>query len=68
MDMNRDDPNLKMIIEGVAEQLEVNRGRSPILEEWETCGNRAEMLLPYQSGSWGPDAVKNLFKLSPTNG
>jgi glucose-6-phosphate 1-dehydrogenase len=28
---------------------------TPILEECETCGNRAEMLLPYEAGSWGPD-------------
>jgi glucose-6-phosphate 1-dehydrogenase len=33
---------------------------TPILEGCETCGNRAEMLLPYEAGSWGPDAVKNL--------
>jgi len=27
---------------------------TPILEECETCRNRAQMLLPYESGSWGP--------------
>lgn len=40
---------------------------TPVLEGCETCGNRAEMLLPYRAGSWGPDAVENLMKLSPTN-
>jgi glucose-6-phosphate 1-dehydrogenase len=34
---------------------------SPILEECETCGNRAEMLLPYEAGSWGPDVGKKLL-------
>jgi glucose-6-phosphate 1-dehydrogenase len=38
---------------------------TPILEECEACGNRAEMLLPYQAGSWGPDAVKNLYRRNP---
>jgi glucose-6-phosphate 1-dehydrogenase len=32
---------------------------TPILESCETCRNRAEMLLPYAAGSWGPEAVKN---------
>jgi glucose-6-phosphate 1-dehydrogenase len=40
---------------------------TPILEGCETCGDRAEMLLPYQAGSWGPDAVRKLLKPSPTN-
>ena len=40
---------------------------TPILEGCETCGNRAELLLPYEAGSWGPDAVKRLLKGSPMN-
>jgi len=35
---------------------------TPILEGCETCGDRAEMLFPYEAGSWGPDAAKNLFR------
>jgi len=35
---------------------------TPILEGCETCGNRAEMLHPYEAGSWGPKAVKILHK------
>ena len=31
---------------------------TPILLECETCGNRAEMLHPYEAGSWGPPEVK----------
>ncbi len=27
---------------------------TPILEQCETCGERREMLLPYEAGSWGP--------------
>lgn len=34
---------------------------TPILEACETCGNRAEMILPYQAGSWGPEAVKKVL-------
>lgn len=30
---------------------------TPILYECETCGGRAEMLLPYESGTWGPKAA-----------
>ena len=33
---------------------------TPILEECETCGGRSEMLLPYNSGSWGPQSVEIL--------
>lgn len=40
---------------------------TPILEECETCDNRAEVLLPYQAGSWGPEAVKKIMKTSPKN-
>jgi glucose-6-phosphate 1-dehydrogenase len=35
---------------------------TPILKECETCGNRAELLLPYKSGTWGPEAAENLMK------
>jgi glucose-6-phosphate 1-dehydrogenase len=35
---------------------------TPILKECETCGERAELLLPYDSGTWGPKAAKNLMK------
>jgi glucose-6-phosphate 1-dehydrogenase len=40
---------------------------TPILEGCEECSNRAEMLLPYEAGSWGPDAVKKMMKTSPMN-
>jgi glucose-6-phosphate 1-dehydrogenase len=33
---------------------------TPILTECETCSNRPEMLQPYESGSWGPDAAMRL--------
>ena len=33
---------------------------TPILKECETCHGRSTMLLPYPSGSWGPDAVRKL--------
>ncbi len=32
----------------------------PILEQCETCGDRAKMLKPYPSGSWGPEAAQRL--------
>ena len=32
---------------------------TPILEGCETCGNRAELLLPYEAGSWGPALTLN---------
>ena len=35
---------------------------TPILEECETCSTRAKMLLPYESGTWGPDGARNLLK------
>jgi len=35
---------------------------TPILKECETCANRGEALLTYDSGTWGPKAVKGLFK------
>ncbi len=33
---------------------------TPILEECETCGDRAEALLPYNAGTWGPKAFRDL--------
>ena len=33
---------------------------TPILESCETCGDRAEMLMPYNAGTWGPRAFINL--------
>lgn len=30
---------------------------TPILQECETCGDRAKVLYPYESGTWGPDAA-----------
>jgi len=33
---------------------------TPILEKCETCGDRAEMLLPYDSGTWGPLEARTL--------
>jgi len=33
---------------------------TPILKECETCGDRSKMLLPYESGTWGPEAVRAL--------
>jgi len=35
---------------------------TPILKECETCANRGENLLPYDSGTWGPKAVRGLLK------
>ncbi len=35
---------------------------TPILKECETCGDRSKLLLPYNSGTSGPDATKNLMK------
>jgi glucose-6-phosphate 1-dehydrogenase len=35
---------------------------TPILQECETCSDRGEMLLPYESGSWGPKAAEELRK------
>ncbi len=35
---------------------------TPILEECETCDDRGERLLPYKSGSWGPEAARRLKK------
>ena len=35
---------------------------TPILEECETCGDRSEMLLPYNSGSWGPQPFDKIWK------
>ncbi len=35
---------------------------TPILKECETCTNRGETLLTYDSGTWGPKAVRSLFK------
>jgi glucose-6-phosphate 1-dehydrogenase len=33
---------------------------TPVLEECESCGDRKERLLPYESGSWGPEAAQRL--------
>jgi glucose-6-phosphate 1-dehydrogenase len=33
---------------------------TPVLWGCETCTNRAEMLLPYESGTWGPEAAQRL--------
>jgi glucose-6-phosphate 1-dehydrogenase len=38
---------------------------TPILVECESCANREQMLLPYEAGTWGPDAVKKLRKWQP---
>jgi glucose-6-phosphate 1-dehydrogenase len=35
---------------------------TPILKECETCGDRAKLLFPYDSGTWGPKPAKNLMK------
>jgi len=35
---------------------------TPILRECEACGDRGEMLLPYDSGTWGPKAFNDLKK------
>ena len=35
---------------------------TPILKECETCATRGENLLTYDSGTWGPNAVRDLFK------
>jgi glucose-6-phosphate 1-dehydrogenase len=36
---------------------------TPILQECETCGDRGARLHPYDSGSWGPEAVQKWMKL-----
>jgi len=33
---------------------------TPILIQCETCGDRAQMLLPYESGSWGPVTTRGI--------
>jgi glucose-6-phosphate 1-dehydrogenase len=33
---------------------------TPILWSCETCTNRAEILRPYEAGSWGPESMKKL--------
>jgi len=33
---------------------------TPILKECETCGDRSEMLISYEAGSWGPKAAEKL--------
>ena len=33
---------------------------TPILMECETCGNREDRLLPYEAGTWGPEAAQGL--------
>ncbi|NNG06195.1 MAG: hypothetical protein HKM90_00560, partial [Desulfobacteraceae bacterium] len=35
---------------------------TPILEQCEACGDRGERLLPYASGSWGPEAAEDFLK------
>ena len=35
---------------------------TPILEQCETCGDRGQRLLPYASGSWGPEAAEDFLK------
>jgi glucose-6-phosphate 1-dehydrogenase len=35
---------------------------TPILKECETCADRADILLPYDSGTWGPKAIRDLKK------
>jgi glucose-6-phosphate 1-dehydrogenase len=35
---------------------------TPILEQCEACGDRGERLLPYASGSWGPEAPEDFLK------
>jgi len=33
---------------------------TPVLETCETCGDRVETLVPYNAGTWGPKAFKDL--------
>lgn len=33
---------------------------TPILRQCESCGDRAELLLPYDAGTWGPRAAREL--------
>jgi glucose-6-phosphate 1-dehydrogenase len=35
---------------------------TPILIECETCATRSETLMTYDSGTWGPKAMRDLFK------
>jgi len=41
---------------------------TPILKECESCGDRSEMLLPYKSGTWGPEVVNEFKKNSYDSG
>ncbi|MFC1824000.1 glucose-6-phosphate dehydrogenase [Thermodesulfobacteriota bacterium] len=38
---------------------------TPILQECEMCGDRAETLFPYEAGSWGPHAVDRIRGSEP---
>jgi len=38
---------------------------TPILRECESCGDRAKNLLPYGSGTWGPEAAQKFLAGSP---
>jgi glucose-6-phosphate 1-dehydrogenase len=35
---------------------------TPVLEECETCNNMSKLLFPYESGSWGPYSIKELWQ------
>ncbi len=37
---------------------------TPIVQECETCGERAEMLIPYPAGSWGPPEAAHTLDLA----
>jgi glucose-6-phosphate 1-dehydrogenase len=39
---------------------------TPILQGCETCSDRTEMLLPYEAGSWGPEAAAKLRRREGT--
>ncbi len=36
---------------------------TPILESCESCGDRADSLLPYNAGTWGPKAFVDLTEI-----
>ncbi|OIP51148.1 MAG: glucose-6-phosphate dehydrogenase [Desulfobacterales bacterium CG2_30_60_27] len=40
---------------------------TPILEECEACGDRAQQLHPYPAGSWGPEAAQEWMRLILNN-
>ena len=38
---------------------------TPILRVCEECSEKADILLPYKAGTWGPDAIEKIKDSSP---